>query len=190
MREKLTRRRLLLGTGTVAAGTLGGIALGSQNAMATIDGDFTIPNAQTVLADTELGDIRLSVNAKWEYSANARMNTVEIELHVGGSPDTLDLIARHVKDDLGEQSLTGETELNGSLMSTSDFGVSDFNPDSGRVTQTVVAELRFYVLRDGEVAAEALQRTTFDITVSAEELSVEMTMNATGEVEFTTATSN
>ena len=75
-------------------------------------------------------------------------------------------------------------------MSTSDFGVSDFNPDSGRVTQTVVAELRFYVLRDGEVAAEALQRTTFDITVSAEELSVEMTMNATGEVEFTTATSN
>lgn len=188
MREKLTRRRVLLGTGTAAAGTLGGITLSSSKASATVNGQFSIPNGTTTLADSQLRDVRMQVSTEWTYSANAPMSGLELELYVGETIDTADLIARHTREDLGKESLTGETELNGSLMSSSDFAIEDFQPSNGELRRTVVAELRLYVLRRGEVAAEARHQTTFDVVVRNEELQVETTLTATGDVSFTTST--
>jgi len=177
---------MLVGTGTAATGTLGGITLLSQNATATVDGDFSIPNGETVLADTTLQDIRLAVDVSWSFEANADIHATELELYVGETVDTADLIARQTNDDLGTTSLTGETTLNGSLMSSSDFSVEDFIPSNGELRRTVVAELRFYTLRNGEVAAEARQQATFDVVVKDEALTVDMSVNATGAVEFST----
>jgi len=182
----MSRRRVLLGTGTLAAGMTGGIALASKGASASVSGDFSIPDGRTVLADESLQDIRLSVDTEWSFESNAPIHGIELELHVGATADTLDLIARHEREDIGTDSLSGEQTLNGSLMSASDFSVSDFEPSDGELATSVVSELRFYAIRDGEVAAEARQMDTFTVTVSDEALQVDMTLGGTGSVEFQT----
>jgi len=186
MRKRISRRQFAFGTGTVATGALAGIAFGTQNATATVSGDFTIPNGETVLADTSLQDIRLSVDTSWSFNSNADIHAVELELHVGSTTDTLDLIARHTQDDMAKQDLTGSQTLNGSLMSASDFSISDFEPTSGELRKPVIAELRMYVLRNDEVVAEAFQTETFDVITKDEALTVDMSLGGTGEIEFTT----
>ena len=164
-----------------------GIATTSNNASATVDGDFSIPDGETVLADQTLEDIRLSVDAEYQYSSNADIHQVELELHVGASADTPDLIARHTRDDLGADELAGGETLNGSLMSASDFSIGDFEPSNGEVRRTIVADLRFYALRNGEVVADAAHTETFDVVVNDEELEVNVTLGGEGEVVFETS---
>ena len=187
MSDNTTRRRVLIGTGALVAATTSSIALSAENTTATVAGDFTVPDASTALVDKTLQDIRLEAVAEWQYDANATMDGVELELHAGQAPDTLDLIARSERtDDIATDSLSGETTLVGSLMSASDFSIDAFTPTNGSVARSVIAELRFYVLRDGSVEAEAKARTTFEVTVRDEELTVETTLGGTGEVTFDT----
>ena len=187
MRQQITRRRLLFGTGAVGAGTISGIALGADNVEATVSGDFEIPDGETILADEDIQDVRLSVDSEWSYSSNADLNGIELELHVGSMPDTVDMIARHTRDDLGTDELTGEETLNGSVMSASDFSISDFETSNGELRRTIVAQLRFYAIRNDEVVAEAIQTETFDVVIRNEELTVDMTLGGTGTVSFETS---
>jgi len=187
--QQRTRRRVLLGTGTLAAGTIGSIALTAGKTTATVDGSFSIPDADQTLAGETLNDVRLSATAEWSFDSNTTMTGVEIELHVGQGADTLDLIARQVKENVAKASLTGTTELNGSLISASDFDIEDFRPSDGELTRTVVAELRLYVLRDGTVEAEAKSQTTFDVTVRDGEITVSASVGGSGEVAFDTGSS-
>ena len=188
MRQQITRRRLLIGTGAVGAGTISGISLFSNNATATVSGDFSIPDGETILADEDLQDVRLSVDpVEWSYSSNADLHGIELELHVGSMPDTVDMIARHTRDDLGTDELTGEETLNGSVMSASDFSISDFETSNGELRRTIVAQLRFYAIRNDEVVAEAIQTESFDVVIRNEELTVDMTLGGTGDVEFKTS---
>jgi len=185
--QQQTRRRVLVGTGTLAAGTVATVALGSNNATATVDGDFTVPDAGTSLAGESLQDVRLRATANWEFSGNARMTSVETELHVGAATDTLDLIARETKDGISKESLTGTTDLSGSLAAASDFDIDDFRPTNGELTQTVIAELRVYVLREDTVEAEDTAQTSFEVTVRDGEISVSGSVGGSGEVRFDTA---
>jgi len=177
---------VLVGTGTLAAATTGGIALTSNNATATVDGEFTIPNGEAVLTDTTLQDVRLSVDAEWSFDANADCHGIELELHVGATPDTVDMLARHERDDLGTDSLTGTETLSGSVINASDYSIDNFQPTSGELSTGVVAALRFYVLRNDSVVAEAEQTEAFDVTVSEQELTISASVGGTGEVSFET----
>jgi len=186
MRDSMTRRRLVLSTGAVAAVTTG-IATTTNQASATVSGEFRVPNGETVLADQELQDVRLAVDpVTWAYESNAPLHAIEIELLVGETADTLDLIARHTRDDMATDELSGEASMNGSLMSASDFAIQDFEPSNGELRRTVMASLRFYALRNEEVVAEAEQTDTFDIVVKDEALQVDMTLGGEGEVTFKT----
>jgi hypothetical protein len=153
-----------------------------------VSGEFAIPNGETVLADQQLQDVRLAVDpVRWSYTANASIHGIEIELLVGETADTLDLIARHTRDDMATDELAGETTMNGSLMSASDFDIADFQPSNGELRRTVMASLRFYAIRNEEVVAEAEQTTTFDVIVKDEALQVDMTLGGDGEVVFETS---
>jgi hypothetical protein len=187
MRDSMTRRQALVGTGALVSATTVGIATHTQEASATVSGEFAIPNGETVLADQELQDVRLSVNpARWSYTANAPLHAIELELLVGATADTLDLIARHTRDDMDTDELSGEAAMNGSLMSASDFSIDDFQPSNGELRRTVMASLRFYALRNEEVVAEAQQTDTFDVVVKDEALQVDMSLGGDGEVSFET----
>lgn len=187
MRKQPTRRQALIGTGTLAAATLGGIAVSTQEASATVSGEFTIPDGEAILADTTLEDVRLNADVSWSFDANAPIHGVEIELHVGATVNTTDMIARFEDTDLGTDQLSGEETLQGSLVNASDFELSDFQPETGELRRSVVAELRMYVLRNGEVVADAAQTDSFEVVIKNEELTVDMTLGATGEVTFETA---
>jgi hypothetical protein len=153
-----------------------------------VSGEFAIPNGETVLADQQLQDVRLAVDpVRWSYTANASIHGIEIELLVGETADTLDLLARHTLDDMATDELAGETTMNGSLMSASDFDIADFQPSNGELRRTVMASLRFYAIRNEEVVAEAEQTTTFDVIVKDEALQVDMTLGGDGEVVFETS---
>jgi hypothetical protein len=186
MKESCTRRRVLAGTGTALAATVGGIAVGTDNVTATVDGTFTIPDGKTVLADTTLKDVVLEAAVDWGFESNADIHGIEIELHVGATPDTVSMIARHTRDNLGTDSLTGETTLTGSVVQADDYSIENFQPSGGELQTNVVAELRLYVLQNGDVVAEARQTDTFAVTVVDEELRVNTTLNAQGEVSFKT----
>lgn len=188
MSDTWNRRRVLVGLGTLAAGTTGGIAVVSDNASATVDGEFTIPNSEAVLTDTVLEDVRLRADADWSYDANAKMHGVEMELHVGPSASSLDMIARHERQDIGTDSLAGEAVLSGSLVQSTPFSIDNFQPSSGTVTIGVVAELRLFVIRNGDAVATATQSESFDVTVSEKELEVSAGVSADGSVAFETAT--
>lgn len=186
MRQNTTRRRVLLGTGALVAGTTTSIVALTDNTTATVEGEYSIPNASKTVTDSQVQDVRLGVDTVWSFDANAPMNTVELEVHVGATTDTLDLIARHQKTDLSKESLSGETTLSGSLLSASDFDIEDFQPTDGELTTTVISELRMYVLKDGTREADAVHQTTFDVTVSDEELTVSTSVGGTGSVSFDT----
>lgn len=184
MSQTWTRRRLILAGATATTGTTLGIVATTDKATATVSGDFAIPNGETVLADETLTDVRLTCDASYSYSANASIHAVELELHVGSAADTLDLIARYTDGDLGTDQLEGSETLEGSIMSASDFGIEDFQPSNGELSRTVVAELRFYALRNDEVVAEAIKQDTFDVIVKDEELQVSTALGGSGEVSF------
>ena len=186
MNKSCNRRRVLIGTGTALAATVGGIALSTDNATATVDGEFTVPDGKTVLADTALKDVVLEAAVDWSFTANAPIHGIEIELHAGATPDTVDMLARHTRDDIGTDELTGEATLTGSVVQASDFSIENFQPSSGELQTNVVAELRFYALRNGDVVAEATQTDAFAVTVVDEELQVDMALSGQGEVSFKT----
>jgi hypothetical protein len=184
MRDRLSRRRILIGTGAFAAATTGSIAIVSDKTTATVTGSFTIPDAETVLADTELQDVRLAVDAQYGFESNAPIHSVELELHAGASPDNLEMLARHTKDDLSKKELTGEQQLQGSLLNTDTYSAENFQPTDGELSTNVIAELRLYVVRDGEVVAEATETDAFTVTVKDEELTVDAQVGGSGEVVF------
>lgn len=190
MQEYPTRRQLLATTAGASTVLLGGLALTTNRSEATtasVSGSYSVPDAKVVLADQTLEKITLEVNASWEFQSNAEIHAVETELHVGATPDTMDLIARQEKDGLGEKSLTGNPVLSGGLTNASDFTIENFQPSSGELAVSVVSALRFYVLRNGEVVAEDEQLTTFTVTVSEEELEVNASVGGQGEVSFKTS---
>lgn len=174
--------------GVLASGTVGGIALTSDTASATVAGEYTIPDSKATLTDSTLEDILLEVTANWNFESNADVHAVELELYVGATLDTADLISRSRKDGLGRKTLSGETTLTGSILSAADFDVENFTPTNGELTTGVVSELRFYALRHGEVAAEATQTEAFNVTVGKEELKISQGLDAQGEIGFNTST--
>jgi len=184
--ENTTRRRVLLGTGALVAGTSSSIAILSKEASATVEGEYSIPDASKTVTDAQIEDVRLAVDTTYSFQANAPMTGVELEVHVGASADTLDLIARHTKENLSKESLSGEETLSGSLMSAADFDIEDFQPSGGRLETSVVSELRLYVLKDGTVENEAKHQTTFAVTVADEELTVSSSLGGSGSVSFDT----
>jgi len=105
-------------------------------------------------------------------------------LYVGSGEQTADLIARQVKENVTKESLTGTAKLNGSLMSSADFDVSDFTPTSGELSTSVTAILRFYCIRESNVVAEAEHIETFTVTTVDEELQVDTSLGGTGNVTF------
>lgn len=181
-----TRRQILLGTGAAATGMIGGIVAASDKATATADvtGDFRIPDASVTLPDQQLTDIRLSANAEWSFSANAPITGVETELYVGSQQETADIIARQVKDNVYQEELTGTAQLNGSVLSSADFSIQDFQPTSGELARDVVAVLRFYTLRDNQVVAKSEHTEEFTVTAMQEDLQVDLSVGATGNVTF------
>jgi hypothetical protein len=186
MSDTWTRRRTLLGAGTVAAGTVGGIAVASNNAAAQVDGTLTVADASVTLVDQTLQDILVDMVAEWSYDSNVRVDSVETEVHTGQRASSTDMIARETTAiDTGDhKSHNGTTELTGSLAEAQDFSVSEMVPETGKVEHSALAELRVFIIHDDEAVAEAVVSDTFTVTISQEEIQVSTNVSGSGTVTF------
>lgn len=189
MSDTWTRRRTLLGAGAVVTGTVGGIAVGTNNAAAQVDSTLTVADASVTLVDQTLQDILVDMVAEWSYNSNVRVDSVETEVHTGGRASSLSMIARETTAiDAGNQkSHNGTTELTGSLAEAQDFAISDMVPDTGSIEHTALAELRVFIVHDSEAVAEAVVSDTFTITISQEEVTVSTNVSGSGSVTFEVA---
>lgn len=182
MRESHTRRAVVLGAGTALVG-MSALAVSTQEASATIAGDFEIKDGSIILADQSLSDIQLGVDATYSYSSNAPLNGHRIQLQVGSSASNLTTIADVENDHDPKKSHKDQTSLSGSVLD-GPFDMSDFEPTNGELSSNVTAKLILQVIREGETVLEDSHTEQFSITVNKEELTVEGTMSGTGEVTF------
>jgi hypothetical protein len=186
MSDTWTRRRTLLGTGAVVAGTVGSIAVSSNNATAQVSGGLSVADASVTLVDQTLQDIIVDMTAEWSYDSNVRVDAVETEVHAGQRASSLDMIARKSMTVDGENQMsdTGTTELSGSLVDAADFSVSDMTPETGTVEHSALAELRVFIVHDDEAVAETIIRDTFTVTISQESVKVTTSASGSGTVTF------
>jgi len=181
-RKQVSRRAAILGGGTALVG-MSTIAFSSNEVSANVQGDFSVADGTTILTDESLQNVRLGVDATFKYSSNAPIDKHIITLKVGNSGADMELIARSEESDINKESHSGQTTLNGSLLS-GPFDARDFQPNGGELNRTVTAKLGIKVFRNDEVVLEDSHLTTFDITVKDEELQVTATLSGEGNVEF------
>jgi hypothetical protein len=176
----------LFGTGAVVTGTVGSIAVTSDNAGAQVSGGLSVSDASVTLVDQTLQDIVVDMTAQWSYDSNVRVDAVETEVHAGQRASSLDMIARKTTEiDGGKQkSNNGSTDLSGSLVQAAGFSLSDMVPDTGTLEHTALAELRVFIIHDTEAVAETIIRDTFTVTISQESVEVTMSASGSGTVTF------
>jgi len=189
MRENVSRRQVLLGTGTLAATGISSIALASQETTATTQleaSTFEIEDVKAVLADTQLEDIRLSADFGLTVESNARIHGLEADLRVGATTDTASIIAKYENHELGTTGTTVEDSMSGSILNADDYSVDAFTPTSGEISRSVVAVLDARAYRDDEEVATSRAVGSFTVTVSEESLEVSLGVDASGEVAVET----
>ncbi len=186
MRENVTRRRFLIGTGVTVATATGALAVASDNASATVAVDeLSVPNADYILTDETITAIDLAVDSTWSWDGNADATGYNLTLSVGSTLENAETIASEEQRDLGTKSLSGDTELTGNILNTSVYSAENFTPSNGEMTTSVIVIVALEVLRDGEVVERAEATDTAELTIRREELSYTVELSATGEWSFT-----
>lgn len=184
-----TRRRVLIGTGTVAAGSIA-YAATAQNtsATATVDVDgLQIPDAEKILAGEDMTDVRVAVDSQYSWDANVAVTGWNLSLRVGSDTSTADVIATaEPEQDIAKEELSGTETLTGSILGASDFEIAQFNPENGRRSVDVAVILQLEVLRNNDVIAKAQAETFVEVTVSREEITVTADVGGEGTIEFET----
>jgi len=185
--ETTRRRYLAVVGGTVATGSVG-YSVASQNASASASvHPLDVPSTEYVLTDNQLEEITLSVDCSWQYSGNADAHGYELQLLIGTTEENTEVIATQEKTDLSKQELTGESTLQGDIFSSSHFDSDQFSPSRGSRSTDIVIELRFEIIRDGEIVKEASATDTATIEIRAEELEYTVELTANGQWGFETA---
>jgi len=186
VRNGVTRRQALSGIGALAA-TGVGYSLVTQKADAKVElAELRVPNSKTVIADQSVTDVRISVEANWSWSGNADIHAWNLRLKAGSTQSNAEEIGNTGKSGLGIDSLTGTETLEASILNSSVYDKSDFEPREGSKTIGVVFILEFEILRNGEVVEKATATEAADVTVSKEELSYTVSLDSTGEITVVT----
>jgi len=181
----MNRRQVLVGASTITAGSIGFLALSPDKALATIDDtSFSVPDAHHVQIDDDIENVELQTTVDYSVESNVDIHEVEIQLLVGNGNGDLDIIARNTNDDMTLSNFSDSVDLRGSLLQSSAFNLSNFDPGSGSITTDITAEIRLIAYRDGEEMATDTMTESFGVTVEDGVIEIDTTMQATGEVVF------
>jgi hypothetical protein len=154
----VTRRRVAATVGSVVVG-LGSVAVaGSDTARADVAvGDVAVSDASF---EATSADPVLEATIPYEYSVE-NVSRLEIELLVGDSV----VASESLRTDTTE--LSNSTTLTGRVVDADAWTLADFDAPVGEtVSRDVTAGVRFRVMNDDSVAAEASADTTATVKVS------------------------
>jgi len=181
----MNRRQVLVGASTITAGSIGFLALSPDKASATIeDTSFSVPDAHHMQVDEDIENVELATTVDYLIESNVDIHEVEIQLMAGNGNGDMDIIARHIDDELSLSNFADTVDVTGSLLSSSAFNLSNFDPGSGSITTDVTAEIRLIAYRDDDEMATDSVTETFAVTVEDGVIEIETQVQATGEVVF------
>ena len=179
----MTRRKATVAVASIAVGA-GGFAAFADNAEAqddvTVD-EFSVADIEHESPDGMIEEITLTVDAEYAFETTTEFDSVEFELRVGRSEESLSEIAADSIDPTGTQD-TGSLELSGPLSWAVDYEIADFRPnESGdTVHQDVACALKVALVRDGEELDTTRATTDARVTVTNAADVLELSVGGTG----------
>lgn len=161
-----TAYRLLALVGVALLAAAVGIGLAAQPATGQADvsmGTLDVAGANTT-ADGDVTDVRLSVNAAYQYDV-VDADRYVLELMVGPDADQLEAIDFVQSTVEGGQD-SGTADLDASILDSSHYAASDFEPPvAGTATEDVTVGLRLEVRRAGGDPVTALVTEPVAVTI-------------------------
>ena len=173
-----TKRQLLIASAVGASG-IGAVGLFTREAKADITfGGFVIDDYSTTKGEAD--DAILTVDSEVKYAATHGVDEIHVELEIGRTENTTDVIAAQVVEtntDTYEDTIT----LEGSILSTGAFSRARFDSVD---EFDVHARLILRCFKDDEQVAAAAEQTVFTISVVAGEFELSADVQAAGELRF------
>jgi hypothetical protein len=173
----LSRRQLIAGAGTLAAGGLGVVALGGgARAQVSVDG-LQIPDAN-LTAEAPTPAVRVDIGYEYDVGT-APVAALGFTLAVDGT------VVAEDKLDTTRSTLSETTTLNGAIADSEAWRNDDFAPEvGGSLTREVVVTVGFDVLESGgsSIAGDSVT-TTVPVSVShPQETKYIASVGASGEI--------
>lgn len=175
----VSRRRVLAGVGTVAAGGLGVAAWGTDRASAQVTmGELDVSGADETV-DGPPNRIDVAVSGEWSVDASSapEMTEVILQIHVNGE-DAADLDT-HTAFDATAGSYSVETDL----YSHPAVMQGDLTPDAAGAAKTTELLIRIVAraVDGGDIVAEDHVEDTASLTLTADGMDV--VVGGNGDVE-------
>lgn len=182
-----TRRKVLVGLGTIATGGIAATVLGSDTASALEIEGFDVSDTTKHLENgDEVTDVTLSAEIAYSYDLNRTPTDVELRLLAGAKDSSPTQIA-------GEYISTTDLEreesiqLTGSLTSALSLDIFDFRTDDGEKTEqpiSVAAELT--ILDGADQLHQEMVEDSAIVEIDKEGAVVAVGLGGSGEVEIET----
>lgn len=179
---ELTKRRLLVSAGAVAAGGIAATTLATDGVRAQVQlQELTVPDKSDTVTGG-LSNLKLATTFQYEFSANIQLDEALFHLRVGPSTDDLQQITGIRKSGVGASD-SGTISLMGSLFDHPNLSVSDFEPPTQETKSTqFVVEIRMQLSQNGSVKEVAQARATPTVTITDETVTVTTSLDGDGGV--------
>jgi len=182
---QMTRRRVVLTTGTIAALGLGAVRLSSDNVSASVSiTEFDVPEKSHNTTDGEIQDVIVDVDSELSIDASAVPDSWELELQAGRT--TTEPLSRVGGGFVNSEQVV-EQSISGSLLTSSAFEIADFRPDEDTYEIDVLIGLEATIEHDGDevhTARESITRTLE--VVDPAQIQVQSEVGGSGELVIET----
>ena len=186
MQGNLTRRRVVAATLATLGTATGVLALSRDKISANADLQMTgldISDEQTTIIEgEEINDIRISADLEWLFESNVDIHTLQLSLAVGFKEDDAEIISLFERTDMAQQSLTGTTTLEGSVLGSGAFDKSNFQPNGGTITTDVFVIAELLLLRNGDILETAAVSDRAAVEITEESIQITSEVAGTGEI--------
>ena len=179
----LTRRRLVALTAGAAATGTAAVALGTDDAAATVSVDELSVDDGTFADEDPDPTPVLEVAAALEYRVD-ELDTVRVELLVGTDDTDREVVDTEVLDTSVTETDT-ERDLSAPVTDAEPFDAAMFAPDpESTVSVDIHVALRLSIEHEGETVVDDLADDTATIEVTNESIALEATVGGEGEITF------
>jgi len=186
MQGNLTRRRVVAATLATLGTATGALALSRDKISANADLQMTgldISDEQTTIIEgEEIKDIRISASLEWLFESNVDIHTLQLSLAVGFKEDDAEIISLFERTDMAQQSLTGTKTLEGSVLGSSAFDKSNFQPNGGTITTDVFVIAELLLLRNGDILETAAVSDRAAVEITEESIQITSEVAGTGGI--------
>lgn len=149
-------------------------------------GDFTVGDINYTTEDGTISDIELVVDSSYSWDASEPVDKYQVAVDVSKDGSTWEQITYFNQTGIS-QTGSDSIRVKGSILETSQYSASDFEPSSegSTITETVNVRLRFDIYKNGTKVGSANQTTTSDISITWEDSEITTNASVSGSGNWT-----